>query len=65
MLYQLPENEYKCSGGFRSKFYANQDILDLALLNTWKFDDAVIIRFRIYGYTTGENKDKTFLDVPN
>ena len=26
-------NEYKCSGGVRSKFYANQDILDLDLLN--------------------------------
>ena len=26
-------NEYKCSGGFRSKFYANQDLLDLDLLN--------------------------------
>ena len=26
-------NEYKCSRGVRSKFYANQDILDLDLLN--------------------------------
>ena len=53
-------NEYKCPGGFRSKFYANQDILDLAFLNTWKFDDDVIIRFGIYGYTTGSIKEEVF-----
>ena len=37
-------NEYKCAGGFRSKFYANQDILDLSFLNTRKFDDDSIWR---------------------
>ena len=37
-------NEYKCPGGFRSKFYANQDVLDLSFLNTRKFDDDSIWR---------------------